>query len=50
MFNVFSALISFDNYSTEFEIGEDHFKVPFNEFKPGVIISKLSEDETEVKT
>jgi len=50
VFNVFSALISFDNYSTEFEIGEDHFKVPFNEFKPGVIISKLSEDETEVKT
>ncbi|ORX75405.1 hypothetical protein BCR32DRAFT_296922 [Anaeromyces robustus] len=50
VFNVFSALISFDNYNTEFEIGEDHFKVPFDEFEPGIIISKLSDDEAEVKT
>ncbi|OUM60736.1 hypothetical protein PIROE2DRAFT_62951 [Piromyces sp. E2] len=48
VFNVFSALISFDNYTTEFEIGDDHFKVPFNEFKPGVIISKLSDEETDI--
>ncbi|KAG4103816.1 hypothetical protein H8356DRAFT_1029647 [Neocallimastix lanati (nom. inval.)] len=49
VFNVFSALISFDNYNTEFEIGEDHFKVPFDEFKPGVIISKLSDEDPEAK-
>jgi len=48
VFNVFSALISFDNYSPVFEIGEDHFKVPFDEYKPGVIISKLSEEEADV--
>jgi len=48
VFNVFSALISFDNYSPVVEVDEDHFKVPFDEFKPGVIISKLSEEETDV--
>ena len=47
MFNVFSALISFDNYTTEFEISDDHFKVPFDEFKPGVIVSKLSDEEAD---
>jgi len=50
VFNVFSALISFDNYNTEFKIGEDHFKVPFDEYEAGVIISKLSDDEAEIKT
>jgi len=49
VFNVFSALISFDNYTSDFEIGEDHFKVPFDEYKPGIIISKLSDEDAEVK-